>query len=94
MGSWQPKNPNQRLKNRASLCKLADLLLRSSAHVFTSGGAQPTERIVESKKQELLSALKEAGIEVEDASPKLAQCYPPFAPRFICLQVLLLPIKD
>ncbi len=49
---------------------------------------------MESKNQELLSALKEAGIEVEDASPKLAQYYPPFAPRFIRLQDLLLPIKD
>lgn len=49
---------------------------------------------MESKKEELLSALKEAGIHVEDASPKLAQYYPPFAPRFIRLQDLLLPVKE
>ncbi len=49
---------------------------------------------MEAKKQELLMALKEAGIEVEGCSPKLMQYYPPFAPRFIRLQDLLLPVKD
>jgi hypothetical protein len=51
--------------------------------------------VVEQKKQELLSALEGTGILVNaDASPKLQQYYPPFAPRFIRLQDLLLPVSD
>lgn len=50
---------------------------------------------MEQKKQELLAALEGTGINVDaSASPKLNQYYPPFAPRFIRLQDLLLPIKD
>ena len=80
------------------LCRTALLatklaLLYSLFHLCR-GGARPTECLVESKKEELLLALKEAGIDAEDAKPKLAQYYPPFAPRFIRLQDLLLPVKE
>jgi len=63
--------------------------------LHSRGGPRPTEEVVEAKKQELLTALKEAGIVAEEgASPKLNQYYPPFAPRFIRLQDVLLPVKE
>lgn len=81
----EPKNPNIRLRGVPG-AKVAAISWR--------GGPRPQEHIVEAKKQELLLALKVAGIEVEDCSPKLMQYYPPFAPRFIRLQDLLLPVKE
>ena len=40
-----------------------------------------------------MSAMRAAGTEVEDAPMKLLGYYPPFAPRWIRLQEILLPVK-
>ena len=52
------------------------------------------EQLMNAKKKELVTAMRAAGIEVEDAPMKLLGYYPPFAPRWIRLQELLLPVKD
>jgi len=59
------------------------------------GGPPPREDLTDKKKQELVAALKKADIDVKSSSPvTLNQFYPPFAPRFIRLQELLLPVED
>lgn len=59
------------------------------------GGPLPREDLTDKKKQELVAALKEADIDVKSSSPvTLNQFHPPFAPRFIRLQELLLPVED
>ena len=65
------------------------------AWVCCRGGALPREDLTDKKKQELVAALKKAQIDVKSSSPvTLNQFHPPFAPRFIRLQELLLPVKD
>ncbi len=52
--------------------------------------------MTDAKKQELVAAVEraDAKIEIETGAPvKLLGYYPPFAPRWIRLQELLLPVK-
>ena len=52
------------------------------------------EQLMNAKKKELVTGMRAAGIEVEDGPMKLLGYYPPFAPRWIRLQEVLLPVKD
>lgn len=53
------------------------------------------KQLMDAKKEELVAALKNANVEVESNAPvKLLGYYPPFAPSWIRLQEVLLPIKD
>jgi hypothetical protein len=51
--------------------------------------------MVDAKKAELLEELGRAGIKADSsASPQLLQYYPPFAPRYIRLQEVALPVQE
>ena len=57
-------------------------------------GAAPSQEVVDQKKQQLLSVLKQHDISVTDSSnTRLWQYYPPFAPSWIRLNEVLLPIE-
>lgn len=59
------------------------------------GGPWARDQLILAKKEELIAELKGAGIEVEAEAPmKLLGYYPPFAPRWIRLQEILLPVKN
>jgi len=56
-------------------------------------GASPREAAVEEKKTELLALVAENGLELmPDAPTRVWQYYPPFAPNFLKLHEVLLPI--
>ncbi len=57
------------------------------------GGPWAREQLINAKKEELVSVMKAAGVDVEDGPMKLLGYYPPFAPRWIRLQEILLPVK-
>ena len=57
------------------------------------GGPWAREQLINAKKEELISVMKEAGVEVEEGPMKLLGYYPPFAPRWIRLQEILLPVN-
>ncbi len=57
------------------------------------GGPWAREQLINAKKEELISVMKAAGVDVEDGPMKLLGYYPPFAPRWIRLQEILLPVK-
>ena len=62
--------------------------------VHCRGWPRPSETVVASKRKELIAALKEAGLQVdESADSRLYQYYPPFAPTFIRLQDICIPVK-
>lgn len=57
-------------------------------------GAPPSEEEVQQKKQKLISVLKQHDVTVkESSSTHLWQYYPPFAPNWIRLQEVLLPVE-
>ena len=57
------------------------------------GGPLPREELVAEKKRELVAELETAGVEVQrDVTTRLLQYYPPFAPRWLRLQDVLLPV--
>ena len=50
---------------------------------------------MEKKKTELEAVLAKHGLDVvENASTRVWQYYPPFAPNFLKLHEVLLPVKD
>lgn len=56
-------------------------------------GAAPSQEVVDQKKQQLLSVLKQHDVSVTDTSnTRLWQYYPPFAPSWLRLNEVLLPI--
>ena len=58
------------------------------------GWPRPSEAVVAEKRRELVKAMKAAGIKVdESADTRLYQYYPPFAPTFLRLQDVLLPVE-
>ena len=58
-------------------------------------GAQPQQEAIDQKKQQLLSVLKQHDITVTDtSSTRLWQYYPPFAPGWLRLNEVLLPIES
>ena len=58
-------------------------------------GSSPREEAVEKKKTELEAVLAKHRLEVvENASTRVWQYYPPFAPNFLKLHEVLLPVKD
>ena len=57
-------------------------------------GAPPSEEEVQQKKQKLISILKQHDVTLkESSSTHLWQYYPPFAPNWLRLQEVLLPIE-
>ena len=57
-------------------------------------GAPPSEEEVQQKKQKLISILKQHDVTMkESSSTHLWQYYPPFAPNWIRLQEVLLPVE-
>ena len=57
-------------------------------------GGSPSEEEVQQKKQKLISILKQHDVTVkESSSTHLWQYYPPFAPNWLRLQEVLLPIE-
>ncbi|MCJ1422690.1 hypothetical protein MMC29_000570 [Sticta canariensis] len=70
------------------------ILMHDQARTVCRGWPRPSQAVVASKREELADALKAAGIKVdESADSKLYQYYPPFAPTFIRLQDVLLPVE-
>ena len=58
------------------------------------GWPRPSAEVTASKRQELVADLQAAGITVDEAADsRLYQYYPPFAPTFIRLQDVLLPVE-
>lgn len=58
------------------------------------GWPRPSDNVVTQKREELVEQLSAAGIRVDrDADTRLYQYYPPFAPTFIRLQDVLLPVE-
>ena len=59
------------------------------------GGARPTEAMVDAKKAELIAEASKHGVSVDaSASPQLLQYYPPFAPSWVRLQDVALPVQE
>ena len=57
-------------------------------------GAPPSEEELQQKKQKLISILKQHDVTVkESSSTHLWQYYPPFAPNWLRLQEVLLPVE-
>ena len=57
-------------------------------------GGSPSEGEVQQKKQKLISILKQHDVTVKESSnTHLWQYYPPFAPNWLRLQEVLLPIE-
>jgi len=57
-------------------------------------GGSPSEEEVQQKKEKLASILKQHDVTVKDTtSTHLWQYYPPFAPNWLRLQEVLLPIE-
>lgn len=57
-------------------------------------GSSPREAAVEKKKTELEAVLVKHGLEIPADAPTLVwQYYPPFAPNFLKLHEVLLPVK-
>lgn len=57
-------------------------------------GGSPSEEEVQDKKDKLVAILKQHDITVKDTtSTHLWQYYPPFAPNWLRLQEVLLPIE-
>lgn len=62
--------------------------------IFHRGWPRPSDNVVTQKREELVEQLSAAGIRVDrDADTRLYQYYPPFAPTFIRLQDVLLPVE-
>jgi len=82
----RPRNPNLRLREVGP---------HTVAAIAWRGGPWARDQLIDAKKKELIAELKGAGIEVEAEAPmKLLGYYPPFAPRWIRLQEILLPVKN
>lgn len=57
-------------------------------------GGSPSEEEVQQKKQKLISILKQHDVTVKESSTThLWQYYPPFAPNWLRLQEVLLPVE-
>ncbi|CAL5219370.1 g1190 [Coccomyxa viridis] len=80
----KPRNPNLSLREVES---------HEVAAIAWRGGPWAREQLINAKKEELISVMKAAGIDIEDGPKKLLGYYPPFAPRWIRLQEILLPVK-
>lgn len=76
------------LSKEATRCSLKCLV------DFVCRGGVPSEEEVQAKKDKLASILKQHDITVKDmSSTHLWQYYPPFAPNWLRLQEVLLPIE-
>ncbi|KAL3142827.1 hypothetical protein ABBQ38_003122 [Trebouxia sp. C0009 RCD-2024] len=61
---------------------------------FAWRGGSPSEEEVQQKKQKLISILKQHDVTVKESSTThLWQYYPPFAPNWLRLQEVLLPVE-
>ncbi|KAK9846423.1 hypothetical protein WJX81_003525 [Elliptochloris bilobata] len=80
----KPENANVQIK---------EVPAQTLAAISWRGGPRPTDDLVATKRKELEAVLQEAGVHVNpSAKTKLYQYYPPFAPRWVRLQDVLLPV--
>ncbi len=67
----------------------------ANLHDYPRRGKSPREAEVEAKKQELLAVIKTSGLKATPGqTTHVWQYYPPFAPNWLRLNEVLLPVDD